>query len=215
MGTVPGFGPGVGGVDATGPMPPGRSLSLASLEMFSRLIDAKDPPTRHHSERAAVVVERLALELGWQPARAEGIKEAALLHDIGKIGVPDAVLLKRAPLSPLEYETVKAHVELGAAIVADLLTPEQTGWVRWHHERWDGTGYPDGLAGEEIPEGARLLALADAWDSMTQARGYRPPLGGAAAMAECERAAGRQFWPAAVRAMRRLVESGTLSAAPA
>lgn len=209
------MGPGLGDVDGYGPPPSGRSLSLASLRMFARLIDAKDPGTRHHSDRTAVLVERLALALGWQPDRAEALKEAALLHDIGKIGVPDAVLLKPAPLSPLEYETVKAHAELGASIVVDLLTPEQTGWVRWHHERWDGTGYPDGLAGEEIPEGARLLAVADAWDTMTRSRGYRPPLDRARALAEFERGAGRQFWPGAVRAMRRLAESGNLSALPA
>lgn len=191
--------------------PAGRSLSLASARMFARLIDAKDPATRHHSERSAVLVEGLALACGWAPERAEGLREAALLHDIGKIGVPDAVLLKPAPLSPIEYETVKAHAELGASIVADLLHPDQTGWVRSHHERWDGRGYPDGIAGEEIPEGARLLAVAEAWDTMTQARAYRAPLAPAEALAECERTAGRQFWPVAVRAMRRVVESGSLS----
>ena len=94
------------------------------------------------------------------------------MHDVGKIGVPDAVLFKAGPLTKTEYEQVVSHASLGAQIVSGALSEEQGTWVRGHHERWDGAGYPDGLAGDEIPEGARILALADSWDVMTVARNY-------------------------------------------
>ena len=118
------------------------------------------------------------------------------MHDVGKIGVPDAILFKPGRLSPEEYEQVKEHAELGARIVAEALTPEQVSWVRSHHERWGGGGYPAGLMAERIPEGARIMALADAWDVMTSNRPYRAGVATPAeAIAECRAAAGDQFWP--------------------
>ncbi len=103
------------------------------------------------------------------------------------------------------------HADIGAEILAGVLSDEQVAWVRGHHERWDGAGYPDGLAGDRIPDGARILALADAWDVMTSSRPYHRPLSIAAALAECDRCAGAQFAADAVTAMHRLVDAGVLT----
>jgi HD-GYP domain-containing protein (c-di-GMP phosphodiesterase class II) len=105
---------------------------------------------------------------------------------------------------------VKAHAALGAEIVADVLSGGQVAWVRGHHERWDGQGYPDGIAAEAIPEGARILTLADAWDVMTSDRPYGVPLAREDALAECRRCSGTQFWPAAVDALERALAGGLL-----
>jgi HD-GYP domain-containing protein (c-di-GMP phosphodiesterase class II) len=132
------------------------------------------------------------------------LRDAALLHDVGKLGVPDAVLFKPGGLERSEYEVVKRHAALGAEITADALTPEQCRWIRHHHEHWDGGGYPDGLAGESIPEGSRLIAVADAWDVMIRARHYGTVRPVEDAIAELERCAGAQFWAPAAQLMARL-----------
>jgi len=179
-----------------------RQQALVSVRLLARVVDAKDAFTRRHSERVAETCAEIAEAMGWPPERCALLREAGLVHDVGKIGVPDAILLKPAPLSDEEYEQVKEHSVLGARIVAEALTPEQVAWVRSHHERWDGRGYPDALAAEAIPEGARIIALADAWDVMTSERPYRPvPLSPADAIAECRAAAGSQFWSSAVEAL--------------
>jgi putative nucleotidyltransferase with HDIG domain len=175
---------------------------MVSIRLLARVVDAKDPSTRRHSERVAELCEELADALGWPPERCRLLGDAGLVHDVGKIGVPDAILFKPARLSPEEYEEVKEHAELGARIVSEALTPEQTSWVRSHHERWGGGGYPAGLVAESIPEGARIMALADAWDVMTTERPYATvPSTPAHAIAECRAAAGGQFWPPAVEAL--------------
>ncbi len=181
-----------------------RSRTLAGLRAMARAVDAKDPFTQRHSERVASLAGRIAQRLGWTAGETRLLHQAALVHDVGKIGVPDSVLFKPGRLDEVEYELVKAHSELGAEIVSGTLTARQVAWVRGHHERWDGRGYPDGQLGEEIPEGARILALADAWDAMTSERSYRPPRTGAAAVRECHEQAGLQFWPAAVEALGAL-----------
>jgi HD-GYP domain-containing protein (c-di-GMP phosphodiesterase class II) len=126
---------------------------------------------------------------------------------VGKIGVPDAVLFKPGRLTEEEYELVKQHADLGAEIAAEVLTPEQVSWIRAHHERWDGTGYPRGLTAEAIPPEACILALADAWDVMTNFRLYRRPVTPAEAMEECRREAGTQFGPSFVLALESLFEA--------
>jgi putative nucleotidyltransferase with HDIG domain len=191
-----------------GASPRGRTLTLPALRMFARLIDAKDAETRRHSERVAIVVERLARASGWDPVESARLREAALLHDIGKVGVPDAVLLKPGRLDADEYERVKEHPALGASIVGHVLRADQTAWIRSHHERWDGLGYPDGLAGAEIPQGARLLAVADAWDAMTEIRTYRDPMTAGEALREIDRESGWQFCPGAVQALHDVIEAG-------
>jgi len=150
----------------------------------------------------------LALELGWSDERAESLRLAGLMHDVGKLAVPEAILLKPGPLDTAEYEVVKQHAARGAEIVSGVLSEEQVAWVRHHHERWDGTGYPAGIGGEQIPDGARLLAVADAWDVMTGARTYFPALTRGDAFEECRRWAGHQFAPEAVDALAALVREG-------
>jgi putative nucleotidyltransferase with HDIG domain len=171
-------------------------------------VDAKDPSTQAHSERVAELSVRIARVFGWSADRVALLREAALIHDVGKIGVPDAVLFKPGRLTAGEYERVKQHAELGAEIANEVLGPDQVGWIRAHHERWDGEGYPRGLVAEAIPTEARILALADAWDVMTNFRLYRRPVGPDEAMEECRGQSGRQFWPVAVAALESLRRAG-------
>ena len=132
------------------------------------------------------------------------LHRAALLHDIGKAVIAERILFKREPLEPGEYEAIKEHAVAGAVIAATALSDnEEVAWIRHHHERPDGRGYPDGLRGDEIPEGAQLLALAEAWDAMTSPRHYGDTRPAAAALAECRRQAGAQFAPSAVEALER------------
>lgn len=188
----------------------GRSQALQSIRVLARAVDAKDPSTLRHSERVADLAVALGTALGWGTERLVALREAGLVHDVGKIGVPDAILFKPSRLTDGEYREIMRHATIGAEILTDVLSVEQVAWVRGHHERWDGAGYPDGLAGEVIPPGARVLALADAWDVMTSRRPYHEPLDRDAAMAECLRCAGEQFAPEVVEAMERLVAVGAV-----
>ncbi len=187
-----------------------RSQALLGLRALARAIDAKDPATRQHSERVAALVGKLSRIVGWSPERALLLSEAALVHDVGKIGVPDAVLRKTEPLTADEWAQIADHAELSARIVEGVLAPEQVEWIRTHHERPDGEGYPDGLASDEISEGAALLTLADAWDVMTISRPYSVPKTVEQALPECELLIGRQFTRPAVAALLKLHASGEL-----
>jgi len=187
-----------------------RRQSLQSIRVLARVVDAKDPLTRRHSDRVAGHAVALATALGWPASRIARLHEAAVVHDVGKIGVPDAVLLKPGRLTPVERVAIERHAALGADIVADVLDPEQVSWVRSHHERWTGGGYPDDLVGEAIPDGARVIAVADAWDVMTSDRPYRAPVGPGEALEECARHAGSQFDPLVVAALARLHAAGAL-----
>ncbi len=187
-----------------------RSRALQGLQALARAVDAKDPSTRAHSERVAVLAAALAEAAGWSSVRITELREAALVHDVGKIGIPDAILLKPAALDRAEYEAVKLHAALGAQIVGDVLSEEQVGWIDCHHERPDGKGYPYGLLAEDIPEGAALLAMADAWDVMVTARPYSEPKERREALHECRALAGAQFVPDAVAALEELDRRGEL-----
>ncbi|CAB4916595.1 unannotated protein [freshwater metagenome] len=184
--------------------------TLAAIRALAGAVDAKDPSTQRHSERVAQLAGELAGVAGWDPSRIVLLHSAALVHDVGKIGVPDTILLKPGKLTDAEYEMVKSHAALGAEIVADLLSREQVQWIRHHHERHDGRGYPDGVSGADFSEGARLLAVADAWDAMTVARPYGSPRPIAEAVEEMKRGTGGQFAPDAVAALLVLVERGAL-----
>ena len=185
-----------------------RSRAVASIRVLARAIDAKDPVTQRHSERVGEMAELLARESGWSAADASRLHEAALIHDVGKLGISDAVLLKTTPLTQDEREDIKRHVQLGVEMITGVLSDEQVDWVRAHHERFDGAGYPSGLLGTRIPEGARLLALADAWDAMTVARPHHlDTLTPREALAECRRESGHQFWPPAVAALTKIVRA--------
>jgi HD-GYP domain-containing protein (c-di-GMP phosphodiesterase class II) len=183
-----------------------RSQALLPIRALLRAIEAKDPSTREHSERVAALARSLAVSLDWSPERVALLEEAALVHDVGKIGIPDAILRKPGRLDNEEYERVKQHAALGADITTDLLTAEQVAWVRGHHERPDGRGYPDGLRSGDIPGGAAILALADAFDVMTMPRPYGRPRDIEDAVAECAELAGRQFATEPVRALVALAE---------
>jgi diguanylate cyclase (GGDEF)-like protein len=170
-----------------------RRRALGGLTALARAVDTKDSPTQRHSERVATISTQLALLLGWPAERCGRLREAALLHDVGKIGVPDTILTKPAALTDDEYERVKSHAQLGAQIAEGVLDPEQVSWLRGLHERPDGRGYPDALIADTIPDGARLLAVADAYDTMTSGRPYKPAISPAEATREMRRHAGRQF----------------------
>jgi len=173
------------------------------LERLSRMLEARDPHTHGHSRRvarhSAVIAERMGLP-GEQVAR---IRTAAAIHDVGKISTPIEILEKPASLTEEEYEEVKRHVAHGARMVAGLDDPELTRIVRHHHERIDGGGYPDGLAGEEIPLGARIVAVADTFDALTSDRPYRAARTHREALALLGAEAGAQLDPDAVRVFRR------------
>ncbi|MCM8749412.1 GAF domain-containing protein [Thermomicrobiaceae bacterium CFH 74404] len=185
-----------------------RSLYRASVEVLAATVDAKDPYTHHHSRNVARYARLLAEAMGCSPEEIEQIELAGLLHDIGKIGVPDHILRKPGPLTPEEWERMKTHAALGADILAShpALQPIVP-LVRHHHERWDGQGYPDGLHGPEIPLGAAIIGLADAFDTMTSDRPYRRAMPVAAAVEELSRCSGTQFHPDVVAAFQRLLES--------
>jgi diguanylate cyclase (GGDEF)-like protein/PAS domain S-box-containing protein/putative nucleotidyltransferase with HDIG domain len=178
-----------------------RARALAGLRALARAVDAKDASTRRHSERVAELCEAIAIELGWGDERATRLREAALMHDVGKIGVPDALLAKPGRYTRAEREQVMAHARIGAQIVREVLDEEQVSWVRSHHERPDGGGYPDGLDAATIPAGALVLAVADAFDAIVTGRTYQPARSAKHALAELRDHIGSQFDRTAVEAL--------------
>jgi ribonuclease P protein subunit RPR2 len=163
-----------------------------SLLGLANALEAKDPCTRGHSERVGAWGRRLASALGLPAAEIDTVTHAGLLHDIGKIGVPETVLRKRGPLDHAEWALMRNHPLIGGQIVApfDFFSGGAL-IIRHHHERWDGSGYPDGLAGTAIPVGARIVAVADVFDALTSDRPYRPALSRDAALAYLTEEAGR------------------------
>jgi diguanylate cyclase (GGDEF)-like protein/putative nucleotidyltransferase with HDIG domain len=192
-----------------------HSQALGAIRVLARAVDAKDATTQRHSERVAELAGLIAEVLGWPASRVELLREAGLVHDVGKIGVPDAILRKPGWLTDEEYELIKGHAALSAQMVSEVLSAEQVAWVRGHHERWDGRGYPDALAGEEIPLGARVLAAADAWDAMTASRPYREALSAREALAELERGVSTQWCPAVAGALMAMLEVDLVPASEA
>ncbi|HSJ73929.1 MAG TPA: HD domain-containing phosphohydrolase [Miltoncostaeaceae bacterium] len=186
-----------------------RGEGMARLRAAARHIDGLDPTTAGHSERVAELAARLAVELGWSGPRVRRLRDAALVHDVGKLAVPRSVLLSPGGLTFEQYALVKEHAAAGARIVSAFLPSPETSWVRHHHERWDGRGYPDGVAGEEIPHGAAILCLADSWDAMRRRAWIGQPLSVAEALEECGRESGHQFAPWAVEALRAVVAAAS------
>jgi ribonuclease P protein subunit RPR2 len=175
---------------------------LATITSLARTIEAKDPYTGGHTERVAEMALLLADELGFDETEQRAVGVGAVIHDIGKVGIPDDILLKPGRLSGEELEVIQRHPEISTYILAELeLPPMVKEMVRHHHERFDGQGYPDGLAGEGIPLAARVLAVADALDAMTSDRPYRPARPLAEARAEIARKVGLQFCPRVVAAL--------------
>ena len=181
---------------------------LATITSLARTIEAKDPYTGGHTERVAEVALLLAKELDFDEAEQRAISVGAVIHDIGKVGIPDDILLKPGRLSPDELEIIRRHPEISTYILAELELPAMVKeMVRHHHERIDGRGYPDALAGEDIPLAARVLAVADALDAMTTNRPYRYALPLDEARAEIAAQVGLQFCPRVVAALEASFES--------
>ena len=189
----------------------GRWRGMLTLRRVAREVDSRDPATAGHSDRVAALCALLAVELGWSPRRAARLREAASIHDVGKACVPVEILLLPRRLTPEEYEIVKEHAVLGSQIARPVVSPAQLSWVRSHHERWDGRGYPDGLADHEIPHGAAILGVADAWDAMIHRSFTGTALTEAEALEECRRESGLQFSPEVVDALVRVVEADRLA----
>ncbi len=167
----------------------------ATARVLASAVDARDPETRRHSENVADLASALALMLDLPAERGHVLDLAAQMHDVGKIGVPDSVLRATGEMTPEQREQIEQHSVLGARILAAARLDEILPAVRHHHERWDGTGYPDGLAGTDIPLEARILTVCDAYESMTTPRSYSENLSVEEAIAEIERCSGTQFDP--------------------
>ncbi|MDX6640272.1 MAG: hypothetical protein QOF12_1283, partial [Solirubrobacteraceae bacterium] len=169
---------------------------LSTITSLARTIEAKDPYTGGHTERVRDFAMLLARELGLSEEDLRAIEVGSIIHDIGKIGIPDGILTKPGQLTEEEFDAMRRHPEISSYIVSELELPlivKQM--VRSHHERWDGRGYPDGLAGEDIPLAARILAVADTLDAMTSDRSYRRALPVEAAVEEIRNLSGVQFCP--------------------
>jgi putative nucleotidyltransferase with HDIG domain len=193
-----------------------RAAALAELEQayvdavvaLARAMDARDTYTADHSERMARWAEAVARRMGCSEEEVREVRWAALLHDIAKLATPDAVLRKPGPLTPEEWEVVKRHPVVGEEILKPVRRLAGVArLVRHHQERWDGTGYPDGLRGEQIPLGARILAVVDAYTAITDHRPYRPARTHEEAVTELRRCAGTQFDPAVVSAFLQVLEA--------
>lgn len=178
---------------------------------IAKAVDAKDANTSQHSERVAEYSVLIAKRLGWEDERCENLRKIALLHDIGKIGIPDSVLNKPSRLTDEEYAIMKTHVTKGAEILKDFTIVDHVAdGVCYHHERYDGTGYVKGLKGEEIPINARIIGIADAFDAMTSNRVYRKHLDMDYVMEELKKGSGTQFDPNITAIMIELVEEGII-----
>ncbi|MBN1554554.1 MAG: HD domain-containing protein [Phycisphaerae bacterium] len=173
-----------------------QELLVGVLQSLTESIDAKDPYTCGHSRRVAEISRRMAEAIGLEPQRVQQIYLAGLLHDVGKIGVPEAILCKTGKLTDKEYKIIQQHPSIGAKILRRIrnLEPIISGVIS-HHERMDGRGYPNGLSGENVPLEGRILGLADSWDAMTSQRTYRQAMSLQKAEEEIRRCAGTQFDP--------------------
>jgi ribonuclease P protein subunit RPR2 len=183
-----------------------REMYLATMKSLAQVVEAKDPTTRGHLDRTAhyglKLARKIAPDLAAKPEMAYGF----FLHDIGKVGIPESILCKSGPLTDLEWIVMKSHPHMGARIVEPIpFMGEAVEIVRCHHERFDGSGYPSGLSGEQIPLGARIFSIADSFDAMTSERPYRHALSLEEAVDEIRDGAGTQFDPECVKAFVDLV----------
>jgi putative nucleotidyltransferase with HDIG domain len=182
-------------------------LDLRTIAAVGAAAEIKDPHIRRHQERVSQWAATLAEEMGLPRERVQDIRVASLLHDLGKVSISEHILNKPGKLTEEEYAKIKEHSALGAMIVAHVEGLHRlVKIIRHHHERFDGTGYPDSLAGEYIPLEARILSVVDVFDAMTHERSYRKALSREEAIAELERSAGTQFDPAMVKAFLTLLK---------
>jgi len=194
-----------------------KELSRAKQEMMqllARAAEYRDDMTGQHTQRVGELSAKIAERLGFPEARVDMIRKAAPLHDVGKIGIPDDILLKPGRFEPHEFERMKTHTTIGAKILGGSdfhLLRLATVIALSHHEKWDGTGYPEGLSGEAIPVEARIVALADFYDALTHERPYKRAWTPEETMAEIRKQRGRHFDPAIVDALEELLRDGELA----
>jgi putative two-component system response regulator len=182
-----------------------------SVNALTNAIKSRDKSTHHHVVRVNAYAKAMAYELEWDDERIEALEYGAILHDIGKIAVRLSILLKNGPLTPEEWDIMKRHPEDGAQMIGPVLhSSPAIPMIRHHHENWDGSGYPDGLRGKDIPEEARLLAVVNAFDVMTTDQPYRPALAANDAIKEIVNNSGSQFDPKMVEAFRRCWDRGDI-----
>lgn len=184
-----------------------RKLSHQTILALAEAVEAKDLYTKGHSQRVAEYSTAIAKRLEYTESKLKEVYFIALMHDIGKIGVPDAVINKTDRLTPEEFEEIKKHPVTGYDILKQITElPGISEGARWHHERWDGKGYPDGLAGQDIPEIARIIAVADAYDAMSSSRSYRRALPQETVRLRIEENIGTQFDPTMAGIMLQLMD---------
>ncbi|MGQ0702759.1 MAG: HD-GYP domain-containing protein, partial [Gemmatimonadales bacterium] len=183
-----------------------QQTAIATLEALVNALEAKDPYLRGHSARVADMAATVAKELGLSDDQIDGVRTGGRLHDIGKIGVREEILTKQGPLTDQEFEEVKRHTTVGAEILAPLtyLGPVIQ-FVRNHHERWDGRGYPDGLKGETIPIGARIIGAVEIYDALTTSRSYQEKMVPELAVERLRDLVGSVLDPAVHRALQAVV----------
>ena len=184
-----------------------ENLFMHVVESLADAIDAKDNYTNGHSGRVAVYSREIAGRYGYDEKHQERIFMMGLLHDVGKIGVPDEVINKPGKLTDEEFACIKKHPAIGGKILSNIKEmPELAAGAKWHHERYDGKGYPEGLAGEDIPEEARIIAVADAYDAMTSNRSYRGVIPQEKVRSEIEKGKGSQFDPKFADIMLEMID---------
>lgn len=185
-------------------------LSLHVVQTLAEAIDAKDSYTNGHSGRVAVYSREIARRAGYSIKAQNEIYMMGLLHDVGKIGVPDAVINKPSKLTEEEFEQIKNHPVMGARILKTIREmPKLVTGARWHHERYDGNGYPDRLKGTDIPEEARIIGVADAYDAMTSNRSYRHSMAQSAVREQIAKGRGVQFDPRFADIMLQMIDDDT------
>ena len=183
-----------------------EQMLIHIVQTLAGTIDAKDTYTKGHSGRVADYSREIAKRCGYKDNQLNDIYMMGLLHDIGKIGVPDAVINKPGKLTNEEYEIIKKHPVIGAKILENIMEkPELAVGARWHHEKFGGGGYLDGIKGIDIPEQARIIAVADAYDAMTSYRSYRDPMAQSRVREEIEKGKGTQFDPRFAEVMLEII----------
>jgi HD-GYP domain-containing protein (c-di-GMP phosphodiesterase class II) len=187
-----------------------EAIVAAGIDVLARAVDIRDDYTGRHSAQVGALARRVGTRLGMPGDELEVLERAARLHDVGKLGVPDTILQKPGPLDEAEWAVMRRHPEWGAEMVGSVPGLEELGaLVGYHHERWDGRGYPNGLQGEAIPLASRVISVCDAFEAMISDRPYRASLGVAKALEELLASAGSQFDPAVVAAVRVEVRPGS------
>jgi putative two-component system response regulator len=185
---------------------PGDDRAYLQLAGLVDRLELKEGYAEEHTTAVSRLAMAIATELRLPAAQCRDVELGALLHDVGKLSIPDRVLTKPGPLNELEWTAMQRHASLGERLVARIVQqPTVLAVVRSHHERWDGSGYPDGKQGEEIPLAARIVAVADAFQAMIEPRPYREPRTRASALAEIASESGRQFDPSCVGALRAVI----------